>query len=130
VWSVESQSTFRRNMLPPSSGSKNKPSKKPAWKRLTSRALLHPEDGGFLRNAGCRLSFQRTTRRYIPEDRTLYFSAHFTDRLAITFGPLCTYRYIYYARIVLSCKAPGQRKSAFLVNIECPRQNTVHKETI
>jgi hypothetical protein len=29
VQSVESQPTFRRNLLPPSSGSKNKPSKKP-----------------------------------------------------------------------------------------------------
>jgi hypothetical protein len=30
VYSVESQPTFRRNISPPSSGSKNKQSKKPA----------------------------------------------------------------------------------------------------
>jgi hypothetical protein len=30
--SVESQATFRRNISPPSSRSKNKPSKKQAWK--------------------------------------------------------------------------------------------------
>jgi hypothetical protein len=33
VNSVESQPTFRRNMSPPSSGSKSKSSKKPGWKQ-------------------------------------------------------------------------------------------------
>jgi hypothetical protein len=59
MYSVESQSTFRRNMSPPSSESKNKPSR-----NLQSCYLLHagfllglffdPEDAGdmFLRNIG------------------------------------------------------------------------------
>jgi hypothetical protein len=34
VYSVESQPTFRRNIWPPSSGSKNKPSTKQAWAEL------------------------------------------------------------------------------------------------
>jgi hypothetical protein len=50
-----------RNMSPPSSGSKNKPSKKTASKQVAIRAsfytgllLFDPEDGSdmFLRNAG------------------------------------------------------------------------------
>jgi hypothetical protein len=39
VLSVEIQRTFRRNILPPLSESKNKPSKKPAWNQMANRAL-------------------------------------------------------------------------------------------
>jgi hypothetical protein len=48
AWSVGSQPTFGKNMLPPPSGSKNKPSKET-----------------------CHLL--RTTRPYIVEDKTLRF---------------------------------------------------------
>jgi hypothetical protein len=51
---------FRRNISPPFSRSKNKPSKKPARKQVASYAgfflgvFFDPEDGGdmFLRNIG------------------------------------------------------------------------------
>jgi hypothetical protein len=36
MYFVESQPTFRRNMSATSSRSKNKPSKKPAWKHATT----------------------------------------------------------------------------------------------
>jgi hypothetical protein len=54
VWSVESQPTLRRNISPPSSEAKNKQSK--------IEAICSSETSG---------DFQRTTRRYIPEDSTL-----------------------------------------------------------
>jgi hypothetical protein len=53
VYSVENQSMFGRNILPPSSGS-NKQSKIPAWKQKLASCfhtgillgLFDPEDGG------------------------------------------------------------------------------------
>jgi hypothetical protein len=59
VKSVESQPAFRRNMSPPSSGSKNKPSKNSGCYLLQAGFFLglffDPEDGGymFLLNVGC-----------------------------------------------------------------------------
>jgi hypothetical protein len=61
-------------MSPISSWSKNKPSKKQAKHKQKGGLLLvlflYPEYGGdmFLRNV---IDFQRTTKCYIPEDRTL-----------------------------------------------------------
>jgi hypothetical protein len=63
LWSAERQPTFRRNISPPSSGPKNKPSKKPDIRALLANLFhagfllglfLCPEDGGdmFLRKVG------------------------------------------------------------------------------
>jgi hypothetical protein len=59
VLSTESQPTFWRNMLPPSSESKNKPSKQSSACYLLHAGFLldllfDPEDGGdmFLQNVG------------------------------------------------------------------------------
>jgi hypothetical protein len=42
------------------------------WRSFLARGFFYPEDGGdtFLRNVD---DFQLTTRRYIPEDRSLHF---------------------------------------------------------
>jgi hypothetical protein len=74
VQSVESEPTFRRNMLPPSAGSKNKPRALLA----TSITLISFLAYSFTlkMEAACSsetsVDTQRTTRRYIPEDRTLH----------------------------------------------------------
>jgi hypothetical protein len=58
-------------MFPPSSGSKNEPSKEadclpPAF---TLALFIDPEDAGTF-SCEILVDFQRTTRRYIPENRT------------------------------------------------------------
>jgi hypothetical protein len=77
---------FRRNVLSSSSGSKSKPRKKPGRSRgqaacfsachLLSRLVFCLAYSSILKmEAVCSsetsVEFQRTTRRYIPEDRTL-----------------------------------------------------------
>jgi hypothetical protein len=75
------QPTFRRNMSPPSSGSKNKSSKKSAWSRQQESA------GGdmFLWNS---VDVQRITRRYILEQwySTFYVRVP-TDIILFNFVP-------------------------------------------
>jgi hypothetical protein len=72
------QPTFLRNISPPSSGSKNKPNKKPARKQVACRALLvscsaYPSTLKMeaICSSETSVDFQRTTRRYIPEDSIL-----------------------------------------------------------
>jgi hypothetical protein len=72
VYFVGSQPTFRMNMSPSSSGSKNKPSKKPTWKQEASRVTCSSETS---------FHFQRTKRLYIPGDRTLL--SHHSENLKI-----------------------------------------------
>jgi hypothetical protein len=62
-------------MSPPSSGSKNKPIKKPAWKQVENRvssAYFLALKMGATCSSEMLVDFQRTTQREIPENRTLH----------------------------------------------------------
>jgi hypothetical protein len=78
VWSVENQPAFRRNILPPSSGSKNKVSKKPelclppAFTLVSCSAYSSTLKMEAICSSETSVDFQRTTQRYIPEDGTLH----------------------------------------------------------
>jgi hypothetical protein len=77
VWVFESQPTFRRNMLPPFSGLKSKPSKKPPWS--SRHAEIH------FRLVFAWLSFHpRRWRWYIPQKRHMGFLAMFNFNLTFT----------------------------------------------
>jgi hypothetical protein len=69
---VESQQTFRRNMSPQSSGSKNEPSKKPQAETLVS-CMVYSSAMKIVATCPSETSvdFHRTTRHYIPEDSAL-----------------------------------------------------------
>jgi hypothetical protein len=69
VQSVESHPNLWRNMSPPSSESKNKPSKKPAWKKVAYPSTLKIEA---TYSSETSVDFRRTTRRYIAEDESLH----------------------------------------------------------
>jgi hypothetical protein len=62
VWFVEIQPTFQRTMSPISSMLNSKPSKKLAWRRQQKKLC-------FTCFYETSVSFQRTTRRYVPDDR-------------------------------------------------------------
>jgi hypothetical protein len=63
-WDITPCSPLKvRSISPPSSGSKNKPSKKLARKQVASSVICSSETS---------VHFQRTTRLYIPEDSTLH----------------------------------------------------------
>jgi hypothetical protein len=111
VWSAENQQTFRRNMSTPSSGLKNKPSKKPTCVKLVSFSFLlgvlffHPEVGGdmFLRIIGwfpthyaalaatCLMmvsclvysSTLRWRRHVLPKRRSIFNTLHGVSRMKL-----------------------------------------------
>jgi hypothetical protein len=69
--SVDSQLTFRKNISPPSSGS-SKPSKAPTTFTLISCSPYPTLKMEAICSAEASIDFQRTIRRYIPEDITLH----------------------------------------------------------
>jgi hypothetical protein len=70
MYSVESQPMFRWNMS--SSILKSKPSKKPAWKQVASRAYFSTLKMEATCSSETSVNFQWITGRYMPQDRTLH----------------------------------------------------------
>jgi hypothetical protein len=76
VQSVESQPTFRRNILPPFSGSKNKQAElclPPAYTLVSCSAYFSTMKMEAICSSETSVDFQRTTRRHTPEDSTLHY---------------------------------------------------------
>jgi hypothetical protein len=76
VWSVEIKQTFRRKISPPSSGSKNKPRKKPASTSYQAELVYCLAYLSTLKmeakfSSETSVDFEWTTLRYIPENVTL-----------------------------------------------------------
>jgi hypothetical protein len=84
VYSVESQSTFRRTVSPPSSGSisqeRNRLCLPPAFTLVSCSAYSSTLKMEAICSSETSVYFQRTTRRYMPEDGTLQLPINFTKK--------------------------------------------------
>jgi hypothetical protein len=107
-------------MSPPSSATKNKPSKKPLWKLCLSPAFTQ----GFClaysstpktESTCCTetwVNFQRTTWRYIPEDRTLQANFFLSVKHHSRYGIVCLNVHSMTRPVVLYIKRAAKKTSS------------------